>query len=84
MESKWLCMVLNFSDSCLPGAVGATIESIIRLDTVPDDLAAAVIADGRKFVDCTLETVKRMAPAGCYDLKRQVIIVAAHFTFGHQ
>ena len=76
-------MVLNFSDSCLPGAIGATIESIIRLDTVSDDLAAAVIADGREFVDCTLETVERMPPTGCYDLKRQVIIVAAHFTFRH-
>lgn len=56
-------MVFNFAYACLPGAVGATIESIIRLDTVSDDLAAAVIADGCELVDRTLETVERMARA---------------------
>lgn len=76
-------MVFNFGDSCLPGAVGAAIEGIVRLYTMSDDLAAAVITNGCKLVDRTLETVERMARARCYDLKRQIIIVAAHFTFRH-
>lgn len=65
-----LGMVLNFSDSGLPSAIGAAIEGLIRLDTMSDDLAAAVIANGRKLVDRTFETVERMTRARRYDLKR--------------
>jgi len=77
-------VILHFADTCLPGAIGATIKSILGLDTMSDDLAAAVIADGRKFMDCTLETVEGMTSTGRHHLEGQVIIVTAHFTFRHQ
>ena len=64
------CVIFHFGDACLPGAVGAAIEGIVALDTVSDDLATAVITDGREFVYCTFETVERMTRAGCYDLER--------------
>ncbi len=76
-------MILHFGDAGVPGAVGATIESIVRLYAMSDDLAAAVITNRRKFVDRTLEAVKGMTGAGGNDFKRQVIIITAHFTFRH-
>ena len=77
-------MILDFTNSRLPGTVGAAIKSVIGLDAVSDDLAAAVIADRRKLVNCTLETVKGMSRAGRHNLERQIIIVAADFTFRHE
>lgn len=77
------CMIFNFADACFPGAVGAAIKGIISLDTVSDDLASTVITYWREFVDRALKTVEGVACARCYDLKRQIIIVATHFTFRH-
>src|SRR2546423_8622092 len=64
-------------------AVGATIERVIGLDAVPDDLTATVVAYGRELVNRTLEAVERMMRACRDDFKGQVIIVAADFTLGH-
>jgi hypothetical protein len=76
-------MVLDFGDSGLSSTIGATIESFVSLDAVTDDLATAVIADRREFVDRTLETVKGMTRSGSDNFEGQVIVVAAHFTFCH-
>ena len=50
---------------------------------MPDDLAAAVIADGGEFMNRTLETIERVTPSRRHNLERKVIIVAAHFTLSH-
>ena len=78
-----LCVILHIFDACLPRTIGAAIEGGIRLDTMSDDLASAVITNRGKFVYRTLETVERMTRARRYDLERQIIIVPAHFTFRH-
>jgi hypothetical protein len=70
-------------DACLTGTVGATEKRAFGLDAVPDDLAAAVIANGREFVDRALEAVENVARPGRHDLEGKVIIVAADFTDGH-
>src|SRR5687767_2593311 len=64
-------------------AVRAAVEGVVRLDAVADDLAAAVGADGRQLVDRALEAVERVGDSGGHDLKRHVIVVAAHFALGH-
>lgn len=62
-------MIFNFTDSCLPSAVGATIKSIVGLNAVSDDLASAVITNGREFVDSTFETVERMTSTGRHNFE---------------
>ena len=53
-------------DACLPCAVGAAVETVFGLDAVADDLAAAMITNGRKLVDCTLEAVERVTRSGSH------------------
>ena len=69
--------------SRLAGAVRAAKEIVIRLDTVTDDLAAALRADRRKFVDRTFETIERVPVPGGYNFERQIIIVAADLAACH-
>jgi hypothetical protein len=76
-------VIPDFLDARLPSAIRTTIKRAIRFDTVPDDLAATVVADGREFVDRTLEAVERMTRTGSDDFERQVIFVTANFTFRH-
>ena len=54
------CVILDIGAARLMRAVGATVERVIGLDAVPDDLAAAVGTHGREFVDRALEAVERM------------------------
>src|SRR4051812_48369152 len=58
-------------------------EGADRLDAVADDLAAAVTADGGQPVDGALEAVERVRDPGGHDLKRHVVVIAAHFALGH-
>src|SRR5262245_19537004 len=76
-------MILRLRDSGLTRAIGAAIESVLGLDAVPDDPAAAVGADRGQFLNRAFEAVEDMLPAGRDHLEGQVIIVSAHFTFGH-
>jgi hypothetical protein len=71
------------SHAAFPRAVSTAEECALGLDPVTDDLAAAVIADRRQFVDSTFETIERMGVSSRNDLKRQVVIVAADFTSSH-
>jgi hypothetical protein len=50
---------------------------------MPDDLAAAVTADGSHPVDGALEAVEDVALAGGDDLEGEVVVVAAHFASRH-
>jgi hypothetical protein len=50
---------------------------------MPDDLAAAVAADGCHLVDGALEAVEDVVLAGGDDLEGEMIVVAAHFAFRH-
>src|SRR5256885_1183164 len=76
-------MVFNFGHTRLARASGAAVEGVIGLDTVPYDLAAAMVTHGRELMNGALETVERVARACRNDLEGQVIIVAAHFTLCH-
>src|SRR6476659_105039 len=70
-------------DACLPGAVGAAVEGVVRFDAVTDDLAAAVLADGRETMNGAFEAVEGMGPARGDDLEGEVVVVPADFTHGH-
>ena len=48
-----------------------------------DDLAAAMGADRRKFVDRTFETVENMAVARRHNFEGEIVIITANFAFGH-
>jgi hypothetical protein len=50
---------------------------------VAEDLTAAVLADGSELLNCALKTVENVVNAGGYDLKRQVVVIPAHFAPGH-
>jgi hypothetical protein len=65
------------------GAPGAAVKGLVRLDAVADDPAAAVSADWSQFVDCTFERIEYVMVSRGYDLKGQVIVIPAHFTFSH-
>jgi len=76
-------VVPHFFNSGLPRAIRTTKKRLLGFYSVSDDLAAAVIADGREFVDRTLEAIEGMTRAGGDDLEREIIVVTAHFTFCH-
>jgi hypothetical protein len=67
----------------LSRAVGAAVKRSLRLHTVANDLAVAVLTHRSELVNRTLEAVERMGVAGSDHLKREVIIVAANFTSRH-
>ncbi len=64
-----LRVVLHFGNTGLPRAISATIERPIGLHAVADDLATAVIANGRELVNRAFETVKGVTGAGGDDFK---------------
>ena len=63
-------MIFHFLDAGLPRAIGATVKRSLRLDAVADDLAAAVIADGRELVNRAFEAVERVTSTGGDHFKR--------------
>ncbi len=78
-----LSMVNDLVRSFLAGAVRAAVERAVRLDAVPDDLAAASVADGRELVDRALEAIERVPRARRNDFKGQIVIISAYFTLCH-
>jgi hypothetical protein len=59
-------------------------EIIVRsFYPVPDHLAPAMSANGREFVYRAFETIESVLTAGCYYLKRKVVVVPANIAFGH-
>src|SRR5437868_11149110 len=64
-------------------ASGAAVGGVVGLDAVPDDLAAAVIANRSKSMNRALEAVERVLRAGRCNLEGQIIIVTADFTLSH-
>src|SRR5690242_13909486 len=61
----------------------ATIERAVRLDSVADDLALAVLAHRRELVNGALEAVEGMGLSRRDDLERQIVVVAADLALGH-
>ena len=55
----------------------------VRLKAVTDDPAAANLAGGRQFLNCTLKAVERARRAIFGDGKRLVVVVAACIAFRH-
>src|SRR2546428_2254276 len=76
-------MIHSRCDARLAGAVSTAKERSFCLDAVTDDLAAAVVADGGELLNGALKAVEDMVHAGGNDVKRQIVVIAAHFTFGH-
>src|SRR5205809_2123161 len=70
-------------DATLARAVRATVERPIRLDAMADDLAATVVTARGELVYSAFETVEGVRGPVAYDLKRHVVVVPTHFTFGH-
>jgi hypothetical protein len=81
--SRKLDVIYHSLDAALSGTVGAAIEGPLRLDTMPNDLAAAVLAYRSQPVNGAFEAVERMGVAGCNHLEGEVVIVTADFTSSH-
>src|SRR5215211_6478874 len=65
------------------GAVRAAEDPVAGLDAVPDDLAAAVVADRRHGVDRAFEAVEHVRLAAARDLHRLVVLVPADLALRH-
>ncbi len=78
-----LYVVCRGYDPRLPRTVGAAVERALRFNTVPHDLAPAMRAYRRQPVDGTFEAVEHVPLTSGDDLERQVVVVAAHLTPGH-
>lgn len=63
-------VVFHAFDSFLAGAVGTAEKVFFGFNAVPDDLAAAMSADGREFMNRALEAVENMFFARRDYLKR--------------
>jgi hypothetical protein len=64
-------------------AIGAAVKSALRFDAMTDDLALAMIANGREFMNRALKAIKDVLNARRDNFKRQVVIVAAYLTLSH-
>jgi len=76
-------MIGNCSDSFMASTAGATVEIAVGLNSMPNDPAFTVMAGRRQHVDGALETIKCMGAAGSDHLEREVVVVAANVTLGH-
>jgi hypothetical protein len=76
-------VVGDLCHTSLAGAVSAAVEGAIRLDPMPNDLAAAVIADRRQLVDGTLKAIEHMSLADGNHLEGQVVVIPTHVTSSH-
>src|SRR6266581_5567948 len=65
------------------GTVAAAEHPLPVLDTMPDDLAAAVSAAGRKVVNRALEAVEGAHPVSEANLQRPGVVVATDVTTCH-
>jgi hypothetical protein len=62
-------MISYFRDSRLSRAIRTTIKSIVGFNTMPDDPAAAVIADRRELMDRTFKTVERVTSSARHNFE---------------
>jgi hypothetical protein len=64
-----LPVIRDGGHSTLAGAMRATVERTVRLDPVPDDLAAAVITLRRELMNGALETIECVRRPVAQDFK---------------
>jgi hypothetical protein len=64
-------------------AVRAAEETAATLDSMSDYSAAAVLANGRQFVDRTLEAIKDVPVSGSDHLEAETVFVTADLTLCH-
>ena len=63
-------VINDFVRSFFARAVGTAVERAVRLDAVTENLAAAVVAHGREFMDRALKTVEHVSDARRDNFKR--------------
>jgi hypothetical protein len=64
--------------------MGTTEEGAVRLNAVPDDLAAAMLTNRGKLEDGALEAVECMPLSGGDDIKGEIVVVTADLTSSHE
>ena len=83
-HQDWLLSaIFQLSYTLLTGAVGAAKHSALRLDAMPDYLAAAMFTNRRKLVNRTFKAVKDMSIAYRDDFERQIVFVTTYFALCH-
>src|SRR5215210_7727485 len=76
-------VIHDLGGSFVPRTMRAAVKGAIGLDPMSDDFAATVAADRGQFVDRALEAIEDVRHACRDDLKRQIIVIATHFTGRH-
>ena len=75
--------VFHLRTCCQPSAICATEKLPADLDSMPDDLAVAVLAYRSNRVNGTLKAVERVMGSRRNKLERLVVIVTANLTTRH-
>jgi hypothetical protein len=78
-----LRVVTNVGRARRMGAMSTAIERLVGLNAVADDLATAMIADGRKFVNRAFERVENVTLPSRDYFETELVIVPTHFTLCH-
>jgi hypothetical protein len=60
LQGGQLTPIRRVADAGKIGAMGATIEDIVRFDSVADHLAAAMITLGRRQMNRAFKTIEHM------------------------
>src|SRR5437879_2611226 len=74
---------MHGGDSFFVRAIGAAIEILAGLDTMPNDFAIAMGAFGRQRLDGALETFEVVGNPVHHEFQGLVILVSANFTLSH-
>ena len=78
-----LRVILYVSHTRIASAICTAEEPLTGFHSVPYDLTSAMIADRRESMDRAFEAVECVSLVCGDNFERQVIVVAAHFTFCH-
>jgi len=62
-------LIYGLSCAFVPGTVRAAVKGAVGLDTVPKNLAAAMVADGCQLVNRAFKTVEDVRDTCCDDLE---------------
>jgi hypothetical protein len=65
------------------GTVSTTEKDALRLDSVADNLTAAMFANGSELLNCALKAVKNVTNTAGDDLEAEAVFIPAYFTLGH-
>jgi hypothetical protein len=75
--------IAQLADPDLVRAMGTTVESALRFQPMPDDLAAAMRTGGRECMDGAFKAIKGVGLARHPNFECLVVVIAAYIASSH-